>query len=275
MNAQPDIEFRDVTVRYGAVTALEHVSFSITRGGFWGVIGPNGSGKSTLVRAVVGLVRPESGEVRVFGTAPENLGAQRARLGYVPQYAALDFTFPLRVLDVVAMGLYGRIGLGRRLTRAHRDAAQTALDRVGLADLASRHIGSLSGGQRQRVLIARALVVQPDILLLDEPTAALDVSSSEGLYEWLHGLHGSMTIVLVSHDVGVVSRYVDAVACLNRTLVAHGRPQDVLAGDTVNATYGCGAVLFGHGDTPHMVVDHADHSHAHSHEPPSGRPSQA
>lgn len=256
MNDTYDIEFRDVSVRYDHLPALEHVTFGIPRGSFWGIIGPNGSGKSTLVKTALGLLQPFAGSVLTLGRRPSDLGPLRAKLGYVPQYAELDFSFPLQVLDVVAMGLYGEIGLFRRLTGAHTRRAMEALEKVQMQDFAKRQISALSGGQRQRVLIARALVVNPSLLILDEPTAALDHNSSEGLYEWINTLHAEtgMTIVLVTHDIGVVSEFVDSVACLNRTLVAHGRPEDVLSAPTIENMYGCGTVLFGHGEVPHMVV---------------------
>ncbi|MBE0643619.1 MAG: metal ABC transporter ATP-binding protein [Bacteroidetes bacterium] len=258
MTQEYDIEFRGVSVRYDRLPALEAVTFGIPRGSFWGIIGPNGSGKSTLVKTALGLLAPYRGTVLTLGHEPSDLGPLRARIGYVPQYAELDFSFPLQVLDVVAMGLYGEIGLFGRVRRQHRARAMEALERVQMQDLAKRQISALSGGQRQRVLIARALVVNPSLLILDEPTAALDHSSSEGLYEWINSLHREtgMTIVLVTHDIGVVSEYVDSIACLNRTLVAHGRPQDVLTAPTLENMYGCGAVLFGHGEVPHMVVRH-------------------
>ena len=256
MSVTNDIEFHDVSVRYGSLPALEHVTFGIPRGSFWGIIGPNGSGKSTLIKTALGLLRPYRGTVRTLGKDPSALGSLRATLGYVPQYAELDFSFPLQVLDVVAMGLYGEIGLFRRVTGAHRDRAMHALEKVQMQDFAVRQISALSGGQRQRVLIARALAVNPALLIFDEPTAALDHGSAEGLYEWINALHAEtgMTIVLVTHDIGVVSEFVDSVACLNRTLVAHGRPADVLSAPTIENMYGCGAVLFGHGEVPHMVV---------------------
>jgi len=266
MNVEYDVEFNGVTVRYGALPALENITVRIAHGSFWGVIGPNGSGKSTLVKTMLGLLHPVAGEVRTFGKAPSDLGELRSRIGYVPQYAELDFTFPLRVLDVVTMGLYGGIGMMRRVRRRHYEQAMHALEIVHMADLAKRHISELSGGQRQRVLIARALAVEPRLLILDEPTAALDHTSADGLYEWMNALHAShdMTMILVTHDVGVVSQYVDSIACLNRTLVAHGRPSDILTTSTLESVYGCGAVLFSHGQIPHMVVKHdADASHEH------------
>ncbi|MFZ1731012.1 MAG: metal ABC transporter ATP-binding protein [Bacteroidota bacterium] len=256
MSTAFDIEFRGVSVKYDRLPALEDVTFGIPRGSFWGIIGPNGSGKSTLVKTALGLLKPYRGTVLTLGHDPADLGAKRARVGYVPQYAELDFSFPLQVIDVVAMGLYGEIGLFGRVNRLHRARAFEALERVQMQELAQRQISALSGGQRQRVLIARALVVNPTLLILDEPTAALDHSSSEGLYDWINSLHREtgMTIVLVTHDIGVVSAYVDSIACLNRTLVAHGRPEDVLHAPTLENMYGCGAVLFGHGEVPHMVV---------------------
>ena len=261
-----DISFDRVSVRYRSLPALEDISFSIEQGSFWGIIGPNGLGKSTLVKTLLGLVMPYSGSVLTLGKAPAKLGRLRSRIGYVPQYAEMDFSFPLRVLDVVTMGLYGKIGLFRRSSAADRESALLALEKAGVADLAYRHISELSGGQRQRVLIARALVLDPGLLILDEPTAALDHSAADGLYAWLHDLHerDRSTIVLVSHDIGVVSRYVDSIACLNRRLVAHGRPHDVFNAPTLESMYGCGAVLFDHGQIPHMVVEHDDvHGHDH------------
>jgi len=249
------VEMEKVTVAFGRTVALQDVSLRVRRGEFVGIVGPNGSGKTTLLRTVLGLVRPVRGEVRVLGAPVERLGAVRHRLGYVPQLAAIDTRFPVHVLDVVLMGRYGQIGLLRRPSAADREAARAALARVGLADLAGRQIGQLSGGQRQRVLIARALAVEPEILLLDEPATGVDPVTSGSLYELLNHLHEEgITIMMVSHDVGVVSQYVDQVACLNRYLVVHGRPEEVLTTEVVEDCYGCGAMFLTHGDLPHIVV---------------------
>jgi zinc transport system ATP-binding protein len=261
-----DVELRDVCVAYEDRTVLQDVSISVPRGSFWGIIGPNGSGKTTLIKAILGLVRPVSGSILTLGRPPAQLREQRARIGYVPQIAPIDFDFPFLVRDLVVMGLYGKLGLFRRASKADMAAVARALDRVDLAGYAERHIGELSGGQRQRALIARALVVEPRLLVLDEPTAALDPSATDGFYEWLNRIQASerITTLLVSHDVGVVSRYVHTIACMNTRLVAHGRPTDVLNMSTLESMYGCGAVLFDHGHIPHMVVDEKQHGNAGS-----------
>ncbi|RPI03680.1 MAG: metal ABC transporter ATP-binding protein [Calditrichaeota bacterium] len=250
------IQAANLSVAYQDKLVLEDVSFTVREGDFWGILGPNGSGKTTLLRSMLGLIKPFSGSITVLGSAPMNLGAKRDQIGYVPQHAHIDFNFPIHVRDVVLLGRSRKIGIGRRPGAKDRESVDKALERVDIQDLANRQIGRLSGGQRQRVLIARALALEPDILLLDEPTAALDVTAAEGFYEWLHSMHLKMklTLVLVSHDVGVVSRYVSAVACLNRRLVAHGVPAEVLAQDTLEQMYGCDAMFFGHGRVPHMVV---------------------
>jgi zinc transport system ATP-binding protein len=261
--AMPDVSFEHVSIAYRERIALEDVTFSISRGSFWGIIGPNGSGKTTLVRAIIGLIGARSGRVRTFGVDPRDLKEERSLIGYVPQSAEVDFSFPVSVTDAVLMGGYGKAGRLRRLSRELRSAAGEAMERVQISDLAARQISELSGGQRQRMLIARALVLHPRLLILDEPTAALDHTSSEGLYEWLHGLNETdgTTILLVSHDIGVVSKWVDSVACLNTRLVAHGRPSDVLTTTALESMYGCGALIFQHGHIPHMVVDADPHTH--------------
>lgn len=254
-----------LSVAYQDKLVLENITFDIHAGEFWGILGPNGSGKTTLLRAMLGLNEPFSGSIEIFGRNPLDLTFERDRIGYVPQHAIIDFNFPIKVKDVVLLGRSRKIGIGKRARRRDKDAAEKAMEFVEITDLADRQIGRLSGGQRQRVLIARALALEPDILLLDEPTAALDVNAAEGFYEWLHTTHEKMklTLVLVSHDIGVVSRYVSAVACLNRTLVAHGLPSEILAGDTLEKMYGCDAMLFGHGEVPHMVVTPAKGGHQH------------
>jgi zinc transport system ATP-binding protein len=251
------IELEHVTVRYQNMVALEGINFKVAAGEFVALIGPNGSGKTTLIRVILGLVHPESGTVRVFGRPPQQLGGEWKRVGYVSQIAQIDPRFPIRVLDMVLMGRYGQLGLIRRPGERDRQAAWHALAAVGMTDLAHRPIRRLSGGQRQRVLVARALASEPELLLLDEPTTGVDVGTTEGLFDLLETLHSQgITILVVSHDVGVVAQHVDQVACLNRRLVAHGRPREILDSEVLTCMYGPQAALVGHGDMPHMVFRH-------------------
>jgi len=255
--AEPVIEVEELTVAYGKLIVLEEVTLRVGQGEFLAIIGPNGSGKTTLLRTMLGLIRPNRGSVHIYGRDSSELGAVRSKIGYVPQLTSVDFRFPVRVADVVMMGRYGRLGLFRWPRRADREATARALDRVGMGEFADRQIGKLSGGQRQRVFVARALVSEPRVLLLDEPTTGTDVESTETLYELLDTLNREeqITIVLVSHDVGVVAQHVDTVACLNRRLVAHGRPGEVLDRESLACMYGTDAMFFGHGEVPHMVVE--------------------
>jgi ABC-type Mn2+/Zn2+ transport system ATPase subunit len=249
-------ELLHVTVHYQELVALEDVTLRILPGEFLAVIGPNGSGKTTLIKVILGLVEPTEGTVRLFGKPPGKLERQAwGKLGYVPQLARIDPHFPISVFDVVLMGRYGQVGLIRRPSAVDKEAARRALARVGLGDLARRQIGRLSGGQRQRVLIARALATEPELLILDEPTTGVDVGTTEGLFDLLDVFHREgMTVVVVSHDVGVVAQHVDQVACVNRCLVAHGRPNEVLSPDVLECMYGRQAALLDHGDLPHIVV---------------------
>jgi ABC-type Mn2+/Zn2+ transport system ATPase subunit len=253
---QTIIELDHVTVTFQDLLALDDVSLSVTAGNFLAIIGPNGAGKTTLLQVILGLVRPAGGSVKIFGRSPADLAGERSRIGYVPQIMSVDLNFPVSVGEVVLMGRYGRIGLFRRPNATDRAAALRAMKRVGISDLADRPIRRLSGGQRQRAFLARALANEPDLLLLDEPTTGVDAASSESLYELLRVLHADgITMLVVSHDVGVVASYVEGVVCINRRLVAHGRPAEVLGSDELAKMYGCDAMFFHHGHVPHLVVE--------------------
>jgi ABC-type Mn2+/Zn2+ transport system ATPase subunit len=252
---EPIIALEHVSVTYQDLLALDDVSLAVPSGSFLAIIGPNGAGKTTLLQVILGLVRPAGGTVRVFGRNPWDPNGERRRIGYVPQIMSVDLNFPVSVGEMVLMGRYGRIGLLRRPSATDRAAALNAMRRVGIADLADRPIRRLSGGQRQRAFLARALANEPDLLLLDEPTTGVDVTSSESLYELLRMLHaGGITMLVVSHDIGVVASYVEGVVCINRRLVAHGRPAEVLGSEELTKMYGCEAVFFHHGRVPHLVV---------------------
>jgi ABC-type Mn2+/Zn2+ transport system ATPase subunit len=250
------LAIEDLSVSFDGFKAIDNLTLYLDRGELRVIIGPNGAGKTTLLRVILGLVRPASGAVRVFGQAPWELNGQRRRIGYVPQVLSVDLNFPVRVGEVVLMGRYGRVGLFRRPSSDDRAAARQAMERVGIADLADRPLARLSGGQRQRAFLARAIANEADLLLLDEPTTGVDVAATESLYELLRGLHEEgITILVVSHDVGVVASYVDGVVCINRRLVAHGRPEEVLNSEALTQMYGCEAMFFHHGRVPHIVVE--------------------
>jgi len=209
--------FDKVSFTYANEPVLEDVSLTVERGEFASIVGPNGGGKTTLLKLMLGLIKPDVGKITVLGNTPDK---SRPRLGYMPQYAHLDMQFPVTVLDVV---LIGRLGpkFGCWYSKQDIKTAMAALGEVKLSNLADSTFSQLSGGQRQRVLIARALCGNPDLLLLDEPTASIDPEVEETLFHVLQKLNRRMTILFVSHDIGFVSQIVKSVICVNRQVVVH------------------------------------------------------
>jgi zinc transport system ATP-binding protein len=238
---------------YGTEPVLEDVHLTLNHLDFLSIIGPNGGGKTTLLKLLLGLLKPTRGTIQVLEQKPEQ---SRRQIGYVPQKTTIDARFPITVWDVTLMGRLGRIPHGRKYRAEDRELASEALRKVKMYDLRDRQIGKLSGGQQQRALIARALVTDPKLLLLDEPTASVDSQIKRDIYELLAELNKQMTIVIVSHDIGVVSSYTKTIACLNRNLVYHnekGITTEMLAG-----TYQCPVDLIAHG-VPHRVLAPHDH----------------
>jgi zinc transport system ATP-binding protein len=228
------VSVRDVYFSYdGRNVVLENANFDILEGEFAAVIGPNGGGKTTLLKLILGLLEPQSGIIHVFDGRP---ATARRRVGYMPQYPRLDPEFPVTTMDVALMGRLGHTPAVGSFSRGDREAAHSALEEVGCADLGRRPFSTLSSGERQRVLIARALACQPDLLLLDEPTSNLDPSIQDDVQELLHTLNKRMTIVVVSHDVAFVSKYVKRVVCVNRTVALH--PTTEMKGALFSVLYG-------------------------------------
>jgi zinc transport system ATP-binding protein len=216
--ARPVIEIDRVSFSYNGEQVLRSVSLTVTAREFVWIVGPNGGGKTTLLKLLLGLLEPRTGSIRIFGRPVREV---RTRLGYMPQRAHLDLRFPVRVLDVAMMG---RLSPGMRpgaYSQADRDAALEALKSVGMDGLKERRLDELSGGQRQRLFIARALAAEPELLILDEPTASLDKQIEGELLTLLRALNQRLTIVMVSHDPTIVSEFVEKVVCVNRTLAVH------------------------------------------------------
>ncbi len=230
------IAIHDMTVAYHRKPVLWDVDVDVPQGRLIGIVGPNGAGKSTLLKAVMDLVPKASGRVLVYG---QPYPRQRHLVAYVPQRESVDWDFPVSALDVVTMGLYGRIGWFLPVRPSHRKAAMEALDRVGLADLAHRQISQLSGGQQQRVFLARALVQDARIYLMDEPFAAVDAATERAIVQILQDLRAAgKTTLVVHHDLHTVPEYFDYVILINMRIVAHGPTEEIFTNDNLRKTYG-------------------------------------
>jgi len=212
------VQVIDLSVDIGGSAVLQHVSLVVYEGDFLAIVGPNGGGKTTLLRVILGLQKVSGGSVKVFGQAPATV---RERVGYVPQRLFFDRDFPVTVQDVVLMGRLSKKRMFARYNRRDLDMAGEVLDTVGLLSLKNRSVGGLSGGELQRLLIGRALMGEPDLLLLDEPTASIDPEMKTSIYDLLNSLKERMTIILVTHDTGAISRHVSRIACLNCSMVMH------------------------------------------------------
>jgi zinc transport system ATP-binding protein len=252
------VHMKDVFVAYNGAAVLEDINLEIMAGRYVGILGPNGAGKSTLLKVILGLVRPNRGEVLVFGQSPQKLRLQGHAVGYLPQRPLSNPHFPVSVLDVVLMGRYGRIGLYHRPREADRELARQVLARVGITHLAERLIGEISGGEQQRVFIARALCVEPRLLILDEPTVSLDACVQDDIFEMVDGLKRDfkLTVLIVSHDIGTVARHVDDIVCINRRIHVHQPPPIGRLG--LESTFGCSVEYLFHGEIPHRVVKARD-----------------
>jgi manganese/zinc/iron transport system ATP- binding protein len=230
------IEVRDLTVAYRESPVLWDIDLDVTSGALMAIVGPNGAGKTTLIQAILSLIKPAAGQIRIFGQPYRSVASS---VGYVPQRGSVDWDFPTSVLDVVLMGLYGRLGWVRRPGRDQRTEAMAALDQVGMAELAHRQISQLSGGQQQRVFLARALVQDARIYLMDEPLQGVDATTERTIIELLRTLQSlGKTVMVVHHDLQTVSSYFDEVLLLNVRRIASGPVSEVFTEANLRLTYG-------------------------------------
>ena len=246
---EPVIEVRDVSCRLGGRTVLAHVDLTVRRGDLYALIGPNGGGKSTLLRIILGLQGVDSGEVRLFGQPPRE---GRTRVGYVPQFRTFDFQYPVTVEKMV---LSGRLGHNsnplKRYSADDHAAVSRALERTGIGHLIGRELRRLSGGEQQRAIIARALVGEPDLLILDEAMVYVDIPTEAQLFDLLGELKKTVTVLMATHDIGAISTHVTRVACLNERIYTHDTNE--ITEDMLTAAYHCPVDLIAHG-IPHRVL---------------------
>jgi len=241
------ISFENVSAWYGNLLALENVNFQIEEKDFTGIIGPNGGGKSTLLKILLGLKKPDIGKVTV------NPDCKNLILGYVPQFTTFSKDFPINVMDVVLMGLIRNKKFPFiKFTNEDKEKSIYVLEKVGIANLKDRKINSLSGGQLQKVMIARALVADPHILVLDEPVSNIDAKSETEIYELLKNMNNYMTIIMVSHNTAMISTYFKTLLCVNKNVYHHQK--DEMDMETLERIYGCPMELFAHGKIPHRIM---------------------
>lgn len=208
------IDVKDISFSRDKTSILEHINLTVKQGEFIGIFGPNGGGKTTFLKLLLGLLKPQRGSIQIFGENPESA---RSRMGYVPQAKLFDLQFPITVLEVVLMGLLSK----GSYSKASKQKARVALERMKLGDKENQPFGTLSGGQAQRVLIARALVGEPEILLLDEPTVSIDAEAEKNIYELLDELKGKITILMVTHDLQPITAKAERLLCIQKKLTIY------------------------------------------------------
>jgi len=240
------VEINHLSIKFNEQLILNDINFSIEEKDFMAIIGPNGGGKTTLLKVILGILTPDEGKVKVFGKDPKKA---KDLMGYLPQRLDFDHDFPINVFETVLMGRYH--GLLKKYSNQDHKAVIQALKDVEMDELKDRQISKLSGGQMQRVFIARAIVRDPKLLIMDEPMASIDPEMQHSFYELMSRLKNKMAIVLVSHDVGAVSTHVDKIACLNQKLYYHGPVED--SAEALEEVYHCPIELISHG-IPHRVL---------------------
>ncbi|MFP4461360.1 MAG: metal ABC transporter ATP-binding protein [Thermotogota bacterium] len=244
------VSLKDVNVSFGFFNVLSDITVNFPASEMTAIIGPNGGGKTTLLKVISGLIKPDSGCLKIFDEEVE-VAREKGWIGYVPQAAQFDRLFPVNVEEVVLMGtLRKQLMPFKRYSKTDIDKANEVLKQLGLLELKKRQIGQLSGGQLQKVLLGRGLIKDPKILLLDEPTASIDTKTKNHIYQILNDLTPKMTILIVTHDMGVISSYIDTIACLNKKIHYHG--SEKLTQGVIDKTFGCPVDLIAHG-VPHRV----------------------
>jgi len=250
------LEIKNLTFSYATRNVLENINLIVQPNDFLAIIGPNGGGKSTLLKLIMGLLPLQSGSIKINNLPPKK---GRKHIGYLSQFQHVDMTFPITVEEIVMMTALRSKPYGR-IPKTLKQQVQQTLDRVGIGDLTQKSLSELSGGQKQRVFLARVLIEQPKLLILDEPTTSIDIHAEQTFYDFLKELNKTMAIIMISHDISAVSNIVHKIACLNKNLIYHNTKE--ISKDDLEKTYACDINLIAHG-VPHRVLkDHHDHSHS-------------
>lgn len=259
--ANPIIEIKDLSAGYDGRTVLRNVNLTVYDRDFLGIIGPNGGGKTTLIKCILGLLKPTAGEIRYRACratgCETSTASSELTMGYLPQYSSIDRKFPITVEEVILSGLSSKKSLTSRFTARHREQARTVIARMGLEGMEQRAIGALSGGQLQRALLGRAIISDPEVVILDEPSTYIDKRFEARLYELLAEINKDCAIILVSHDIGTVLQQVKSIACVNETLDYH--PDTGISGEWLERNFHCPIELLGHGTLPHRIL--GEHKH--------------
>lgn len=256
---KPLIEIKELSAAYDGHTVLKNVNLIVYEQDFLGIIGPNGGGKTTLIKCILGLLKPTAGKIEYYSTRNEEASPKQSKMsmGYLPQYNSLDKKFPINVEEVILSGLSSQKPLISRFTSEDRVKGEQVIKRMGLEGLGKRAIGTLSGGQMQRALLGRAIISNPEVLVLDEPSTYIDKRFEAHLYKLLAELNHECAIILVSHDIGTVLQQVKSIACVNETLDYH--PDTGITSEWLERNFQCPIELLGHGSIPHRIL--GEHKH--------------